>query len=95
MIVIVDDRNTVSDAYRASFGREGVSLSGFSSLEFEGWVSGAADDDVNAIEAFLIGECQKPLGIAGAIKKKCAASVIALKDDRSLASTLEFFCAGR
>jgi DNA-binding response OmpR family regulator len=94
MIVIVDDRNLVAEAYRESFGREGVSASGFSSQDFEGWVSAAADEDVRAVEAFLIGECVRPRGVASIIKSRTAAAIIAMKDVKSLASTLELFAEG-
>ncbi|MGE0629614.1 MAG: response regulator transcription factor [Hyphomicrobiaceae bacterium] len=94
MIVIVDDRSMVADAYKASFGREGVSVSGFSSHDFQGWVSAAAEDDVKAIDAFLIGECERLKGLAGIIKRRCAAAIIAMKEEKSLASTLELFAEG-
>ena len=93
MIVIVDDRNLVADAYRMSFGREGVPVSGFSSADFQGWMSAAPEEDVSAIEAVLIGECER-LGLARIIRRRCAAAVIALREVRSLASTLELFAEG-
>lgn len=94
MIVIVDDRDIVADAYRTSFGREGIPVSGFSSHDFEGWVKSAADEDVGAIEAFLIGECRSAHGLASIIKRRSAAAIIAMKEERSLASTLELFAEG-
>jgi DNA-binding response OmpR family regulator len=94
MIVIVEDRSTVADAYKASFGREGISVSGFSSRDFEGWVSAAAEEDVRAIDAFLIGECERPQGLASIIKRRCTAAIIAMKEVKSLASTLELFAEG-
>lgn len=94
MIVIVDDRSAVSEAYMVSFGREGVSASGFTSLDFEGWVSAAAEEDVNAVEAFLIGECERQRGIAGIIKSRSSAAIIAMKEERTLATTLDLFAEG-
>jgi DNA-binding response OmpR family regulator len=49
---------------------------------------------VNAIEAFLIGECERPRGLAHIIKSRCAAAIIAMKEERSLATTLELFADG-
>jgi len=94
MIIVVDDRNLVTDAYKATFGREGVSVSGFSSNDFRGWVMAAAEEDVDAIEAVLIGECSTAPTLAGIIKKRCAAAIIAMKEEKSLASTLELFAEG-
>lgn len=94
MIVIVDDRNLVTDAFRSSFDREGISAAGFSGGDFEGWVETAASDDVMAINAFLIGQCSRPDVIARVIKRRTAAAVIAMKDHKTLASTLELFAVG-
>jgi DNA-binding response OmpR family regulator len=94
MIVVVDDRNLVADGYKATFGREGVSVSGFSSRDFQGWVSTAADDDILAVEAVLIGECEWAQGLASIIKRRSAAAIIAMKDQRSLAATLALFAEG-
>lgn len=94
MIVIVEERSTVADAYCASFGREGVAASKFSMAEFEGWVSGAAEEDVLAIEAVLLGECSQAQRLASILKRRSSAAIIAMKDERSLAATLELFANG-
>ncbi len=94
MILIVEDRGTVGDAYRASFGREGVAASGFSSDEFEGWVSGAAEEDVRALEAVLVGECFQSQALVALLRRRTAVAVIAMKEERTLASTLELFASG-
>lgn len=94
MIVIVDDRDIVTEGYRSSFDREGIPATGFSSLDFQGWVGGVADDDLCAINAFLIGECSHSENIARIIKRKSAAAVIAMRDQKSLSATLEMFAGG-
>jgi DNA-binding response OmpR family regulator len=94
MIVIVDDRNLVTDAFRSSFDREGIPAAGFSGGDFEGWVEAAANEDVLAINAFLIGQCSRPDILARVIKRRTAAAVIAMKDHKTLASTLELFAVG-
>jgi len=94
MIVIVDDRNLVTDAFRSSFDREGIPAAGFSAGDFEGWVEAAANEDVKAINAFLIGQCSRPDLLARVIKRRSAAAVIAMKDHKTLASTLELFAVG-
>lgn len=94
MIIIVDDRNLVTDAFRASFDREGVSATGFSSDDFEGWVNAAADEDLEAVNAFLIGESERSHALAAVIKRRSAAAVIAMKEQKTLISTLELFALG-
>lgn len=94
MIVIVEDRSSVGDAYRTSFGREGIAASGFSLTEFEDWVSSAAEDDVMAIEAVLVGECTQSQELVALLRRRCSPAIIAMKEERSLASTLELFANG-
>ena len=57
MIVIVDERELVKEGYHSLFDREGVASAGFGSSEFGEWVTSAADEDVNSVRAFLIGDC--------------------------------------
>lgn len=94
MIVVVDDREMVTDAYRTSFGREGISAVGFAGSEFTGWVTSAADDDVRAIDAVLIGESEVPGLLASIVKRRSAAAIIAMKEQKTLATTLELFAEG-
>jgi two-component system, OmpR family, flagellar system response regulator FtcR len=94
MIVIVDDREIVTEAYRSSFDREGIPATGFNSNDFQGWVGGAASEDVGAINAFLIGECFQSENMAGIIRRRSAAAVIAMRDQKSLLATLEMFADG-
>lgn len=94
MIVIVDDRDIVTDAYRTSFDREGISAVGFGAEEFRGWVETAAEEDVRAIDAVLIGELEVPGSLASLIKRRSAAAIIAMKEQKTLATTLELFADG-
>ncbi len=94
MIIIVEDRNTVAEAYQLSFGREGIAVSGFSPTDFEGWVSGAAAEDVGAIEAVIIGECSNARQLTDTLKRRSSAVIIAMKDQKTLATTLELFANG-
>ena len=43
MIVVVDERATVTEGYTSWFGREGISACGLQPGEFEGWVSAATE----------------------------------------------------
>jgi len=94
MIVIVDERELVKDGYHSLFEREGVASAGFGSNEFGEWVSTAAEDDLKAVRAFLIGECSSDLVSPRRIRDRTAAPVIALSDQHSLENTLRLFEAG-
>ena len=94
MIVVVDDRQLVTDGYASIFGREGVPSASFDSMEFGEWVSTAADSDINAVEAFLIGQGANTLSLPRAIRDRSQAPVIAVSDTPSLESTLAFYDSG-
>jgi len=92
MIVVVDERTLVTDGYCSMFGREGVASAGFASGDFGEWVTSAADEDLKAVRAFLIGECQEEC--ARRIRDRSNAPVLALSDNHSLENTLRLFESG-
>jgi two-component system, OmpR family, flagellar system response regulator FtcR len=94
MIVIVDERDTVKDGYTSWFDREGVSVTGFSTVDFGNWVKTASEPDMLAVEAFLIGDCEDRQKLPGLIKGRSTAAVIAMNDHKCLDETLDLFAAG-
>lgn len=94
MIVIVDERSSVTEGYVSWFDREGVSATGFSSEEFSSWIKSLSDPDLRAIEAFLLGDCPERNAIARLVRGRSRAAVIAMNDSKSLEETLELFSSG-
>lgn len=94
MIVVVDERELVKEGYTSLFGREGVPSTGFDPHEFGEWVNTAADTDIAAVEAFLIGQTQQVLDLPRAIRDRSTAPVIAVSDQPSLEATLALFDSG-
>ena len=94
MFVIVDDREIVKTGYTSSFDREGVASTGLRPEEFEEWVAGVGKPDLQAVEAFLIGDCSRRDAFPRLIRERCQVPVIALNDSPSLEQTLELFAAG-
>ena len=94
MIVIVDERETVLNGYTAWFSREGVSATGLAPHDFRQWVNTAPEPDIDAVEAFLLGDFQNREEVPVKIKSRWAAAVIAMNETKSLNDTLELFAAG-
>lgn len=94
MIVVVDERELVKDGYTSLFGREGVPSTGFDPKEFGEWVNTAATADIEAVEAFLIGQGDQALNLPRAIRDRSQAPVIAVSDSPSLENTLALFDCG-
>jgi len=94
MIVIVDERKLVTEGYSSMFGREGVASTGFGSSEFGEWVTSAADEDLQSVRAFLIGDCEDEQVSTRKIRDRTGAPVIALSEQHSLENTLRLFDSG-
>ena len=94
MIILVDDRSDVTAAYRASFGREGVSAASFTPTDFDSWFHSTSGPDLAAVEAFILGDFDRRETLTRVIKTRSEAPAIALNDSIGLESTLKLFAAG-
>ncbi len=94
MIVIVDERESVVNGFSACFDREGVTATGLPPSEFGNWVNSAADEDIGAVEAFLLGDFGERKQLPGKIRERSTAAVIALNETRCLEETLDLFSSG-
>lgn len=94
MYIIVDERELVTTGYRSGFDREGVSAVGFDPQDFNEWIAGAAEEDLGAVEAILIGDCEAREQLPRLVKSRCKAPVIAMNDTNNLEQTLGLFAAG-
>jgi DNA-binding response OmpR family regulator len=94
MIVIVDERELVKEGYSSLLGREGVASAGFGASEFGEWVETVAEEDLRAVQAFLIGECETEKVQPRKLRDRTGAPVIALAEQNSLENTLRLFDAG-
>lgn len=94
MIIIVDERVDVTEAYCASLGREGLSTTGFNHIEFEGWFHSAGAQDLAAVETIIIGSFPDRERAIGAVKQRSNIPVIAVNETTGLESTLNLFSTG-
>jgi DNA-binding response OmpR family regulator len=94
VIIIVDERQMVTQAYEASFGREGIASMGFGPADFNNWVESAAVPDLEAVEAFILGDCAEREDYPRQIRNKTRAPVIALSESPGLEQTLKIFATG-
>lgn len=94
MIVIVDERELVTEGYNSLFDREGIASAGFAPGDFEQWVSSAPDDDLKSVRAFLIGDCRENAVSPRQLRDRTRAPVIALSEQHSLENTLRLFESG-
>ena len=94
MYIIVDDRNMVAGGYANGFDREGVSSAGIEASEFREWIGKISDTDMNAVEAFVIGDCNEREALSRLIRERSSAPLLCLNERQSLDDTLGLFAAG-
>jgi two-component system, OmpR family, flagellar system response regulator FtcR len=94
MYIIIDDRNVVAGGYANGFDREGVSSAGIEASEFREWIGKISDSDMNAVEAFVIGDCNEREALPRLIRERSSAPVLCLNERHSLDDTLGLFAAG-
>jgi two-component system, OmpR family, flagellar system response regulator FtcR len=94
MYIIVDERSAVAGGYATGFDREGVTTTGIDPVEFGEWLQTASDGDVDAVEAFLIGDCQRREQFSRMIRERSKAPLLCLREQSSLDDTLGLFAAG-
>ena len=94
MYIIIDDRDIVAGGYATGLDREGVSSAGIEASEFRDWIGRTSDADMDAVEAFLIGDCGERETLSRMIRKRSNAPVLCLDERHSLDDTLGLFAAG-
>lgn len=94
MFIIVDERELVTNGYASRFTQEGIASAGFRPGAFLDWIASAIETDIQAIEAFLIGECPAREEMPRLIRRRSEAAIIAMNDGPSLEQTLGLFSAG-
>lgn len=94
MLVLIDDRDIVAVGYTGGFKGEGVCTSGLCPSDFREWLAAAADQDIAAVEAFLIGNCPERDAYPRCIRDRSRAPIIAINETHSLEQTLDLFAAG-
>ncbi len=94
MLMVVDERELVIAGYEAGFEAEGVAIVGFAPADFLTWIENAPNQEIAAVEAFLLGEAECRVACARAISLRSQAPVIALNDANALEATLSLFAEG-
>ncbi len=94
MIVIVDHRPEVCEAFGSGFEREGYSVVSFSDNDLLGWILSTSEVDLAAVEAVLVGEGDGREHLARQLCKVCNAPIIALCETASLDCILRLFMSG-
>jgi two-component system, OmpR family, flagellar system response regulator FtcR len=94
MIVVVDRRVEVCEAFRTTLGREGYAAVSFDPDDFISWFQSSQELDLAAIEGILLGDFESRELLTRSIKSKLEVPAIALNDFNNLDGTLKLYKAG-
>jgi len=94
MIVVVDRRADVAEAYETTIGREGYATISFNPEEFASWFQASAEIDLSAVEAIIMGDFDSRENFTKNIKSRGCIPAIALSDATALETTIKLFQAG-
>lgn len=92
--IVIDERAIVAEGYKSQFSGEGIPSIGFTPSRFREWVEDTTSNDLETVEAFLIGDCEDRSRFPTMIRRRSQAPVIAMNEASSLEKTLELFAAG-
>lgn len=94
MLILVDDRSVVCDAYCTSFQNIGQKVEVFSSFEYSEWLASAPRTELDPVEGILFGSCGEIESKIRKTREKSRAPLLALVEGTNLGEVLELFEAG-
>jgi DNA-binding response OmpR family regulator len=94
MILIVDHRPEVCEAFAAAMAREGYSTVSYSSEDMFRWLQTSSQSEYLAVEGVLIGDCEGRELISQKLRRLGRVPIIALSEVSGLDTTLKMFAAG-
>ena len=94
MIAVIEERESVAEAFVQGFKKEGIPSIGMQSTELIDWISCSNSDDIVSIQGFILGECGEIPNCQKSIRLHSDAPIISVQENRNLRSMLDLFAAG-
>lgn len=94
MIVVVDDRELVREGFASMFSRIGYPVFGISGKELPDWLDSICANEVESIDAFLVGQSDSAYCSVTGIRQATKAPVISVLEQNSLSEILRQFEIG-
>ena len=94
MIVVIDDRDLVLQGFGGMFQRIGYPVFGVSGKELPNWLDSICTNELESIEAFLVGETDEDICPISCIRSTTKSPVISLIEQNSLTDILHRFEIG-
>ena len=94
MIVVIDDRDLVQQGFSGMFQRIGYPVFGVSGKELPNWLDSICNNEMESIEAFLVGQTESESCPVNQIRQVTKLPVIAVLEQNSLPEILRQFEVG-
>ena len=94
MIVVIDDRDLVLQGFGGMFQRIGYPVFGVSGKELPNWLDSICSNELESIEAFLVGDTDESICPISCIRSTTKSPVISLIEQNSLTDILHRFEIG-
>ena len=94
MIVVIDDRDLVLQGFGGMFQRIGYPVFGVSGKELPNWLDSICTNELESIEAFLVGDTDESICPISCIRSTTKSPVISLIEQNSLPDILHRFEVG-
>ena len=94
MIAVIEERESVAEAFVQGFKKEGIPSIGMQSNELIDWISCSNSSDIVSIQGFILGECGEVPNCHKSIRLHSRAPIISVQENRNLRSMLDLFAAG-
>jgi DNA-binding response OmpR family regulator len=94
MIVVIDDRDLVLQGFSGMFQRIGYPVFGVSGKELPSWLDSICSNELESIEAFLVGNTDEGVCPVSCIRSTTKLPVISLIEQNSLTEILRQFEIG-
>ncbi|WP_421855183.1 response regulator transcription factor [Oricola sp.] len=94
MIVVIDDRDLVRQGFGGMFQRIGFPVFGISGFEIESWLESISANELNSVEAFLVGHSEVDGCLIHLIRQNSKIPIISVLEQNALPEILRLFEAG-
>lgn len=94
MIIVVDDRELVREGFASMFSRIGYPVFGVSGQDLPDWLDSICANEVESIDAFLVGHSDSGFCAVSGIRQVTKSPVIAILEQNSLDEILRQFEIG-
>lgn len=94
MLIMVEDRPTVSAAYSTSFKRYGIKLECLNTASFLNWLQSPQCSELESVDCYLLGRTESIPGLIKLLRFHSKTPILALVDSIRIDTVIEYYESG-